>query len=120
MTNQPSAVHEEGADLLSSLIGGSTLSGIVSAVSRFAGIAPGATQKLIGYLTPLLLGTIASRFTGKQMNAQGLATMLGTETATLARALPSGFSLNDVPGLAAAGSTAARTAVRGVEAAGSS
>jgi hypothetical protein len=120
MTNQPSAVHEQGADLLSSLLGGNILSGIVSAVSRFAGIAPGATQKLVAYMTPLLLGTIASRFTGKQMNAQGLASMLGAETANIARALPSGFSLNDVPGLAATGSAAARSAIRGVEAAGSS
>ena len=89
-------------------------------MSRFASIAPGVTQKLLGYLTPLVLGTIASKFTGKSMNAQGLASMLADEKANIANALPSGFSLSDVPGLAAAGSAAARSAAREVEAAGSS
>ncbi len=119
MSNQPAAVHEQGADLLSSLLGGSALSGIVNAVSRFASIAPGVTQKLLSYLTPLVLGTIASKFTGKSMNAQGLASMLADQKANIANALPSGFSLSDVPGLSAAGS-APRSATRGVEAAGSS
>jgi uncharacterized protein DUF937 len=119
ISKQPGAVHEQGTDLLSSLLGGSTLSGIVNAVSRFARIAPGVTQKLLSYLTPLVLGTIASKFTGRSMNAQGLASMLADQKANIANALPSGFSLSDVPGLGAAGS-ATRSAARGVEAAGSS
>jgi Bacterial protein of unknown function (DUF937) len=120
LSNQPGAVHEAGTDLLNSLLGGSTISGIVNAVSRFGGIAPGATQKLLSYLTPLILGTIASKFTGKSTNAQGLVSILADQRANIANALPSGLSLSDVPGLAAAGSAAARSAARGVEAAGSS
>jgi Bacterial protein of unknown function (DUF937) len=120
LSNQPGAVHEQGTDLLNSLLGGSAISGIVNAVSRFAGIAPGTTQKLLSYITPLILGTIASKFTGKSMNAQGLVSMLADQKGNIANALPSGFSLSDVPGLAAAGSAAARSATRGVEAAGSS
>ena len=116
----PAPCTSRGADLLSSLFGSSTISGIVNALSRFANIAPGVTQKLLGYLTPLILGTIASKFTGKSMNAQGLASMFADQKASIASALPSGFSLSDVPGLAAAGSAAARSAARGVEAAGSS
>jgi hypothetical protein len=120
MSAEPAAVHEQGSDLLSSLLAGSTLTGITNAVSRFAGIAPGVTQKLLSYVMPLLLGAIASRFTGKPINTQGLASMLAAESGNIARALPSGFSLADIPGLAAAGSAAARSAVRGAEAAGSS
>ena len=116
LSNQPGAVHEQGTNLLNSLLGGSAISGIVNAVSRFAGIAPGATQKLLSYLTPLILGTIASKFTGKSTNAQGLVSILADQKANIANALPSGFSLSDVSGLAAAGSAAAR----GVEVAGSS
>ncbi len=120
LSKDPAAVHEQGADLLSSLLGGGTLSGIVNAVSRFASIAPGAAQKLLGYLTPLLLGTIASRFTGKPLNAQALTDMFAAEKTNIAHALPYGFSLADIPGLAAAGSTAVRSAAHGVEAASSS
>jgi Bacterial protein of unknown function (DUF937) len=119
LSNQPSAVHEQGTDLLNSLLGAKTITSIVNAVSRFASIAPGATQKLLSYLTPLVLGTIASKFTGKSMNAQGLVNMLADQKANIASALPYGFSLSDVPGLGAAGS-AARSSVRGVKAEASS
>ena len=120
MSKEPSAVQEQGSELLSSLFGGSTISGIVNVLSRFATIAPGAAQKLLGYLAPLIMGAIASKFAGKTMNAQGLANMFADEKANIASALPSGFSLSDVPGLATAGSAAVRSASRGVEAAGSS
>jgi hypothetical protein len=114
MSNQPGAVLEQGASILSSLFGSSTVSGIVNTLSRFASIAPGAAQKLLGYLTPLVLGSIASKFSGKSINAQGLANMFADERASIASAMPAGFSLADVPGMAAA-SSAVRAAARGVE-----
>jgi len=119
LSTKSDSMLEDGAGILNSLFGSSTISGIVNALSRFASIAPGAAQKLLHYLTPLVLGTIASKFTGKSMNAQGLVNMFADQKANIASALPSGFSLNDVPGLAAAVS-AARSAARGVETAGSS
>jgi hypothetical protein len=114
MTNQPGAVLEQGASILSSLFGSSTISGVVNVLSRFASLAPGATQKLLGYLTPLVLGSIASHFSGKSINGQSLANLFADQKANIASAMPSGFSLTDVPGLAAAGS-AVRPAARGVE-----
>jgi Bacterial protein of unknown function (DUF937) len=119
LSSQPGAVLEQGASILSSLFGSSTISGIVNALSRFASIAPGAAQKLLGYLTPLVLGTIASRLGGNSMNAQGLVNMLADQKGNITSALPSGFSLSEVPGLAAADS-AARSAVKGVKAEASS
>src|SRR5262249_36955712 len=107
-------------DLLNSLLGGSTLSGIVNAVARFATIAPGAAQKLIGYLTPIVLGAISSQLAGKSATTQALAGLLATEKSNIASAIPAGLSLRDVPGLAAAGSAAVRSAAQGVESAGSS
>jgi hypothetical protein len=101
LTTQPSAVLEQGNGILHSLFGSSpVISGIVSALSRFAGIGPGSGQKLLGYLMPLVLGAIAGRFTGKGVNAQGLVGLLADQKANIANALPSGFSLADVPGLA--------------------
>jgi hypothetical protein len=117
---QPGLVHEQGTSLLGSLIGSSTVSGIISAVSRFSGIGPDSTQKLLGYLMPFVLGTIASRFTGKSINTQGLANLFADQKASITGAIPAGFSLRDVPGLADAGAAAIRSATRGAEAASSS
>jgi hypothetical protein len=120
MSNQPASVLEQGASILSSLFGNSTISGIVNAISKCCSIAPGASQKLLGYLAPLVLSAIASKFTGKSINAQGLASLFADQKANIASALPSGLSLSDVPGLSAAGSAAAHSAVREVKAAGNS
>src|SRR5271166_2263731 len=120
MSNQPASVLEQGASILSSLFGNSTISGIVNAISKCCSIAPGASQKLLGYLAPLVLSAIASSFKGKSIDAHGLASLFADQKANITSALPSGFSLSGVPGFAAAGSAAARAATRGVEAAGSS
>jgi hypothetical protein len=110
LSAQPGAVLEQGNGILNSLFGASTVSGIVSALSRFAGIGSGSGQKLLGYLMPLVLGAIAGRFTGKKANPQGLTSLLAEQKANITNALPSGFSLSDVPGL-----STAREAARMVE-----
>jgi hypothetical protein len=119
LSNQPGSVLEQGTSLLNSLFGGSTVSAIVNALSRFAGMAPGVSQKLLGYLTPMVLGAIAGRFAGKSVTTQALSSLFAEQRSNIANALPSGFSLGDVPGLAATGS-AVRTAARAAEATGSS
>jgi hypothetical protein len=113
-STQPGSILEQGASTLSSLFGNSTISGIVNVLSRFASTSPGATQKLLGYLAPLVLGTIASQFKGKPLSAQGLASMFAEQKSNIASAIPSGLSLADVPGLSTAAS-AVRSAAREVE-----
>jgi hypothetical protein len=120
ISNQPASPLEQGASILSSLFGSSTISGIVNALSKFSSIAPGASQKLLAYLAPLVLSAIASNFKGKSINAHALASLFADQKANINSALPSGLSLSEVPGLAAAGSAAVRSAARGVEATGSS
>jgi hypothetical protein len=100
LSSQPGEVLEQGSGILQTLFGTSTVSGIVNALSRFTGIGSGSAQKLLGYLMPLVLGAIAGRFTGKRVNAQGLTSFLGEQKDNIAHALPSGFSLADVPGVA--------------------
>jgi hypothetical protein len=113
LSNQPGSVLEQGTSLLNSLFGGSTVSAIVNALSRFSSVAPGVAQKLLGYLTPMILGAIAGQFAGKSVTTQALSSLLAEQKANIADALPSGFSLSDVPG------QAVRSAARGVGAAGS-
>src|SRR5262249_17031757 len=119
LTGNPSAVLDQGGSLLNSLLGGNVLSGIINTLARFAGLGSGSVQKLLGYLTPLALASIAGRFTGKPMTPQGLTSMLAEQKDNIADAFPSGFSLDSVPGVAAAGA-AARQAVGSAQDAGAS
>jgi hypothetical protein len=92
------AVIEKGSNLMNSLFGGQMLPAITNGVSRFAGVAWGGCQKLLSFLTPAVLGAVASRFAGKAVNPQGLAGLFSAERASIANAIPSGFSLPDVGG----------------------
>ena len=84
MSNQPGVVLEQGADMLNSLFGGRAHLRDRQRPVPISGIAPGATQKLLGYLTPLVMGSIAWKFAGKAPNAQGLASLLVDQKANIA------------------------------------
>jgi Bacterial protein of unknown function (DUF937) len=114
VANQPGSLLEQGAGLVSSLFGSGAVSAIVSALSRFTNIAPGQAQKLLGYLTPMILGAIAGQFGGKPVTTQALSSLFADQKANIANALPRGFSLDDVSAPAGTGS-AVRTAAREVE-----
>jgi hypothetical protein len=119
LTDNPGSLLEQGGGLLNSLMGGNMLTGITNAISGFAGLGSGMVQKLLGYVMPLVMGNIAGHFTGKSLNPQSLTSMLGEQKANIAKALPTGFSLADVPGLGAAGS-AVQAGARAAQNAGSS
>src|SRR5262249_38750558 len=108
LSAQPGAVLEQGNGILQSLFGGNMVSGIASALSRFTGIGTGSGQKLLGYIMPLVLGAIAGRFAGKTVNPQGVTRLLEDQKASISHAMPAGFSLPNVPGLAT-GRAALRT-----------
>lgn len=104
------ALLKTGSGLLSSLLGGgggAALSSIVGALSKFAGIGSGSTANLLGYLLPLVLGTIGGQKGPGGLTAQGLTSLLSDQKKNIADALPSGFSLPDVPIAKAATATAA-------------
>src|SRR5262249_28625249 len=89
---------EQGTSLLSSLFSGNVLSSIIDAVGRFAGIGGTAGKTLLGYLTPLALGTIAKQFIGKTINPQALTEFFASQKSHITNALPAGFSLAEVAG----------------------
>ncbi len=119
LAENPNAVQEQGGGLLNSLLGGGLVAGIANAVAKFSGIGAGSVQKLLGYLMPVILGMIGSKFAGKVLNPQGLMSLFSEQKTNIANALPSGFSLADVPGLGAA-TSAVKSAAGGVQDAGSS
>jgi hypothetical protein len=119
LSDHPNSVLEQGSNLLNSLMGGNMLGGITDALARFSGLSAGMVQRLLGYLMPLVLGSVAGRFAGKSLNPQSLANMLGDQKANIASALPSGLSLANVPGLGKLGS-AVQAGTEAVQNAGSS
>lgn len=116
------ATQEKGSGILSSLLGGSTLSGIVSMLAKFSGIGGDSTSKLLGYLAPMVLGGVMSSFKGKTPDAQGLTNLFAENKSAIANAMPSGLSLANIPGFSnasetvrAAAGTATRTVGRAAE-----
>jgi hypothetical protein len=115
---------EKGAGLLDSLLGGSTLSAIVSTLAKFSGLGGDSTGKLLGYLMPMVLGGVMSSFKGKAPDAAGLLSLFADNKSAIASAIPSGLSLANIPGLnnaseavRSAAETAGRTVGRAAESA---
>lgn len=99
LTSDPEEAAQQGNDLLGSLLGAGPLSAIVGALSKFVKLDSGTIKKLLAYASPLVLGTIAKQFQGKPATAQGLSSFFSQQRANIADAMPSGFSLPELPGL---------------------
>jgi hypothetical protein len=103
---------DRGSSVLSSLLGSAGVSGLTSAVSKFAGIGQGPTSSLVGLLAPMVLGTLGKHASG--LDASGLANLLGSQKDNISAALPSGFaSLLSGTGLLNSVNTAANTVASG-------
>jgi len=86
------ALIDNGASALSSLLGGTTLSGLSSAVAQYAGIGEGGTKSLMGLLGPVVLGVLGNKQRSSGLDASGLARLLTSQKDNVSAALPSGFS----------------------------
>lgn len=96
---QPGQVLEKGSSLLSSLLGGNTVGGIVNALSQYTGIGGDGVKKLLSYVTPLALATIGGEyFKGKTPAPQNLTNMFAEQKDNIAHALPAGLSLDSILG----------------------
>jgi Bacterial protein of unknown function (DUF937) len=100
--------------LLTSLLGGQDQSALAGAVAKFSGLSQSASGSLLGMLAPIVLGTIGKQIGAGNLNANGLASLLGAQKNQIAQAMPSGFSnllggtrLLDSLGAAAGTATAA-------------
>jgi Bacterial protein of unknown function (DUF937) len=81
-----------GTDALRDLLGGSTISQIASAVSRFTGVGGDAVHSLMGLVGPVALGTLAEEKRRSGLAADGLANLLAGQKENILAAMPSGFS----------------------------
>ena len=86
------AFIDKGANTLTSLLGGSAVSGLTDALGRYAGIGEGGSKSLLGLLGPAVLGILGQEQRDRGLDASGLARLLTSQKDSVAAALPSGFS----------------------------
>jgi hypothetical protein len=80
-----------GMSVLYSLLGGSALGKLTSAVSGFTGSREGSVRTLTGLLTPLILSILEREQRAAGLDAHGFACMLASQSDQIARVMPSGF-----------------------------
>jgi hypothetical protein len=86
------ATTDKGANLLSSLLGGTALGVLTSTLSKFLGIAEGPIRTLMGSLTPIIMGVLGREQRAASLDANGLAHMLIGQSNEMAAAMPAGLS----------------------------
>ena len=86
------ALIDRGTSVLTSLLGGKTLSALNGAVGQYAGIDGGGSKSLMGLLEPVVLGVLGQEQRDRGLDASGLANLLTSQKSSIIGALPSGFS----------------------------
>lgn len=84
-------VAKSGTDALRDLLGGGAVSGLTSAVGKFAGIGDAPVQGLVGMMAPVVLGTLAKQQKASGLDAAGLTNLLMGQRENIQAAMPAGF-----------------------------
>jgi len=83
---------DTGANTLTSLLGGTTMSALTNAVGQYAAIGEGGSKSLMGVLGPVVMGVLGQQQRASGLDATGLADLLASQKDNIARALPAGFA----------------------------
>ena len=86
------AFIDNGANVLTSLLGGTTASGLTNAVGHHAGIGGGNSKSLFGLVGSAVLGVLGQVQRDGGRDASGLAMLLVSQKDVIRAALPLGFS----------------------------
>jgi hypothetical protein len=85
------AMADSGSGLLSTLLGGSGLDGLVSAVSDFSGLNQGIAKSMLGLLAPVVVGALGQQQRAGGLDAGGLSKLLSSQQDQITAAMPSGL-----------------------------
>ena len=86
------AIADTGSGMLSTLLGGSGLNGLVSAMSTFAGIHQNTSKSVLGLIAPMVLGALGQQQRSGGLDANGLANLLSSQKDQITAAMPSGLA----------------------------
>ena len=96
--------QEQGSNIVSSLFGGNQ-SGVVSAISRFAGIKDSSASSLMSMGLPAIMGLLGKHAEQNNLSASGLSGFLSSQKDHIMQAMPAGLS--SITGLLGLGSIGA-------------
>ena len=116
LSGNTSSVTQQGGSQLANVFGDTVVSSIGSYIGRFAGLDERMTKTLLSFVTPLILSKVAGAWQNKGGTVSALQGLLSDQKESIADALPTGFSLANIPGLPSA-DAAVRTASRTANAA---
>jgi hypothetical protein len=97
-TKSPEKVQSLGGGLLGNLLAGAVVSRLAGSIAKFTGMNAGMTTKLLGYLSPLVLGMIAKHFKSqnKPVTTQSINDLFKDQSGHIKKSLPAGFDLDDL------------------------
>lgn len=87
-----STLAETGSSMLSGLFGGGAMDTMAQSIGKFAGLDAGSGKSLLGMLGPVVLGVLGQQQRSAGLDASGLASLLGSQKAQFAAAIPSGLA----------------------------
>jgi len=90
----PQTLAESGTSLLSGLLGNGVMGTLARSVGKFAGVGESSGHSILGVLGPVILGVLGQQQRLGGLDANGLASLLGSQKDHIAASLPSG--LNDL------------------------
>jgi hypothetical protein len=86
------AIADTGSSLLSTLLGGNGLNGLVSALSGFSGVNQSTGKSVLGLIAPMVLGTPGQQQASAGLDANGIANLLASQKDQITAAMPSGLA----------------------------
>jgi len=87
-----------GGSMLGGFLGGSVVDGLASAIAKYTGINASMVKMALGYLAPLVLGSVAASFKGAKPTGQGIAKLFEEQKSNISAAMPKGLSLESISG----------------------
>lgn len=113
-----SSLLNKGSGLLGSLFGDSITASAANAICRFTGLSASTVKSLLALLMPLVLGKVATQWKSQGGTPSALTSLFADQKKNIADAVPTGFSLGDIPGWSGAqdvARAASKTTRRAVE-----
>ena len=90
----PQALTESGTSMLSGLLGNGAMGTLAQSVGKFAGVGEGSGKSILGLVGPVIFGVLGQQQRQGGLDANGLASLLGSQKDQIAASIPSG--LNDL------------------------
>ncbi|MBX7105478.1 MAG: DUF937 domain-containing protein [Gemmataceae bacterium] len=103
-SGQAGAIFEEGKSALTGLFDGGKLNLLLGVLSKFLSLDAETVKKLIGFLAPIIFGTMTKKFGTAGLTGSTVSALFEEQKGNIADAMPPGLSLDAVPGF---GGTAA-------------